>query len=123
IGNLTGGVAHDFNNLLAAVVGSLDLLRKRLPDDPALLRLVDNATAGATRGTSLTRRLLAFARRQELKTERIDLQQLVGGIMDLMQRSLGPMIAVETAFPEGLPAIESDANQLESALLNLAVNA
>ena len=69
IGRLTGGVAHDFNNLLMAITGSLELLRKRLPDDPKLLRLIDNAMQGAQRGASLTQRMLAFARRQELKPE------------------------------------------------------
>ena len=123
IGNLTGGVAHDFNNLLMAVFGSLELLRKRMPNDPALLRLLDNAMDGARRGSSLTQRMLAFARRQELKSERVSLKQLVGGMTELLQRSLGPMIAVETDFSDELPAVEADPNQLESALLNLAVNA
>jgi PAS domain S-box-containing protein len=123
IGNLTGGVAHDFNNLLMAVLGSLELLRKRLPDDPTLLRLLDNAVEGAQRGAALTRRMLAFARRQELRSERVDAVGLVGGMTELLQRSLGPMIAVETSFAAELPPIEADTNQLESALLNLAVNA
>jgi len=123
IGNLTGGIAHDFNNLLMAVLGSLELLRKRLPPDPALLRLLDNAVQGANRGASLTRRMLAFARRQELRSERIDAASLVGGMTELLQRALGPMVAVDTRFPEKISPIEGDANQLESALLNLAVNA
>jgi PAS domain S-box-containing protein len=123
IGNLTGGIAHDFNNLLMAVLGSLELLRKRLPADPALLRLLDNAVQGANRGASLTRRMLAFARRQELRSERVDAASLVGGMTELLQRALGPMVAVETRFPNRLAPIEADANQLESALLNLAVNA
>ncbi|SEM50104.1 Signal transduction histidine kinase [Luteibacter sp. UNCMF331Sha3.1] len=123
LGNLTGGIAHDFNNLLMAVHGSLELLRERLPDDPLLRRLVDNALAGAQRGSTLTRRMLAFARRQDLKTERIDLHALIDGMRELMQRSLGGTIVVETRFAADLPPIEADANQLESALLNLAVNA
>jgi signal transduction histidine kinase/PAS domain-containing protein len=123
IGNLTGGVAHDFNNLLMAVLGSLELLRKRMPPEPALLRLLDNAMEGARRGSSLTRRMLAFARRQDLRSDRIDVPTLVGGMTDMMQRSLGPMVAVETRFAPGLSPVETDANQLESALLNLAVNA
>jgi PAS domain S-box-containing protein len=123
IGNLTGGIAHDFNNLLMAVLGSLELLRKRLPDDPALLKLLDNAVEGANRGSALTRRMLAFARRQELTSERIDAATLVDGMRELMQRSLGPMVAIETSFPLELAPIEADPNQLESALLNLAVNA
>lgn len=123
VGNLTGGIAHDFNNLLMAVLGSLELLRKRLPPDPGLLRLLDNAMEGARRGSSLTQRMLAFARRQELKTERIEVVSLVHGMSDLIQRSLGPMVRLEHQVPEKLPPIEVDGNQLEAALLNLAVNA
>jgi signal transduction histidine kinase/CheY-like chemotaxis protein/PAS domain-containing protein len=123
LGSLTGGIAHDFNNLLMAVQGSLELLRERMPQDPLLLRLVDNARAGAERGSSLTRRMLAFARRQELKAERVELRALVDGMTELMQRSLGPTVTLQTRFAPGLPAVEADANQLESALLNLAVNA
>ena len=123
LGSLTGGIAHDFNNLLMAVQGSLELLRERMPQDPLLLRLVDNARAGADRGSSLTRRMLAFARRQDLKFERVDLRMLVEGMAELMQRSLGGTITMETRFADELPPVEADANQLESALLNLAVNA
>jgi PAS domain S-box-containing protein len=123
LGNLTGGIAHDFNNLLMAVQGSLDLLRERIPQEPMLLRLVDNAMAGAERGSGLTRRMLAFARRQELKTENLDLRRLVEGMTELLQRSLGPTIAIETHFAPNLPATQADPNQLEAALLNLAVNA
>ncbi|MGE7137548.1 ATP-binding protein [Luteibacter sp. NPDC031894] len=123
LGNLTGGIAHDFNNLLMAVQGSLEMLRERMPQEPTLLRLLDNAMAGAQRGATLTRRMLAYARRQELKTERVDLRSLVDGMKELMQRSLGGTIVVETRFAAGLPPVEADANQLEAALLNLAVNA
>ncbi|GAB2561871.1 PAS domain-containing protein [Dyella jejuensis] len=123
LGNLTGGIAHDFNNLLMAVLGSLEMLRRRMPEDPPLLRLLDIAKAGADRGASLTRRMLAFARRQDLKPERIDPRRLIEGMTELLQRSLGATIRVETRFPKELPAVEADANQLESALLNLAVNA
>ncbi len=123
IGNLTGGVAHDFNNLLSAVLGSLELLRKRIGDDPAMVKLVDNAVEGANRGASLTRRMLAFARRQNLQVERIDVAALVAGMRELLERSLGPMITIEVDLPADLPLIHTDANQLESALLNLAVNA
>jgi PAS domain S-box-containing protein len=123
VGQLTGGIAHDFNNLLTAVLGSLELLRRRMPDDPALLRLVDNAVEGAQRGGALTQRMLAFARRQDLKMQDVDPLRLVVGMTDLLQRSLGPMIAVTTSFPPRLPAVATDPNQLEAALLNLAVNA
>jgi PAS domain S-box-containing protein len=123
IGQLTGGVAHDFNNLLMAVIGSLDLMRKRLPDDPKLLSLLENAAQGAERGKVLTQRMLAFARRQELKKEAVDIPQLVRGMTDLLQRSLGPSVNIETRFPLWTKPALADANQLEMALLNLAVNA
>ena len=123
LGNLTGGIAHDFNNLLMAVRGSLDLLRERIPQDPRLMRLVATAIAGAERGSGLTTRMLAFARRQELKTESIDLRHLVEGMTELLRRSLGPTITLETYFGTRVPVIRADANQLEAALLNLAVNA
>jgi PAS domain S-box-containing protein len=123
LGQLTGGVAHDFNNLLTAVIGSLELVRKRLPYDPRISPLIDNALQGAQRGSSLTQRMLAFARRQELSVESVDLLALVRGMRDLLQRSLGPSVTIETRFPLPLEAVESDPNQLEVALLNLAVNA
>lgn len=123
IGQLTGGVAHDFNNLLAAIQGNLELLRKRLPDDPQIRRFIDGAMQGAQRGASLTSRLLAFARRQDLKPEATDLSQLIDGMRALMERSLGPLIAIEVTAQDGLPPARVDANQLELAILNLAVNA
>jgi PAS domain S-box-containing protein len=123
IGQLTGGVAHDFNNLLMAVLGSLELMRKRLPDDAKLLSLLENAVQGAQRGTVLTKRMLAFARRQELKKEAVDIPDLIRGMTDLLQRSLGPSILIETHFPLVSKAVLADANQLEMILLNLAVNA
>jgi PAS domain S-box-containing protein len=123
IGQLTGGVAHDFNNLLMVVLGSLELMRKRLPDDARLMALLDNAVQGAQRGTILTKRMLAFARRQELKKEAVDIPELVRGMTDLLQRSLGPTILIETHFPLVSKAVLADANQLEMILLNLAVNA
>ncbi|MBB5754929.1 hybrid sensor histidine kinase/response regulator [Prosthecomicrobium pneumaticum] len=123
IGQLTGGVAHDFNNLLTAILGSLDLLRKRLPEEPRTSRLLDNAILAAQRGASLTQRMLAFARRQDLAPEPVDVPLLVRGMTGLLERTLGPNVAIETRFPLGLGAAEADANQLELALLNLAVNA
>lgn len=123
IGQLTGGVAHDFNNLLMAVLSSLDLLRKRLPDDPLAERLLNNAVEGAKRGATLTQRMLAFARRQQLDVHPIDLPQLLSGMSDLVQRSIGPEWPISTNFPLKLPAARADANQLEMALLNLIVNA
>lgn len=123
LGQLTGGVAHDFNNLLMAVLGNLALLKKRMPEDPRLARLVDGALQGAERGAALTQRLLAFARRQELRPEPVDLVQLVRGMQALMERSVGPGVDIVTELPEDLPAALADANQLELALLNLVVNA
>jgi signal transduction histidine kinase/CheY-like chemotaxis protein len=123
IGQLTGGVAHDFNNLLMAVMGNLDLLRRRIPDDPRLRRLVDGALQGAERGASLTQRLLAFARQQDLRAVAVDLRSLLEGMVDLLERSLGPRVALRLDIAEGLPPARIDANQLELAILNLAINA
>jgi len=123
IGQLTGGVAHDFNNLLMAVMGSLSLLEKRLPDDERSHRLLQNAVQGAQRGAALTQRLLAFSRRQELKPESIDVQQLVSGMRELLERALGHSVELSTNFDAALPAALVDANQLELALLNVALNA
>jgi PAS domain S-box-containing protein len=123
VGQLTGGVAHDFNNLLMAVLSSLELLRKRLPDDPRTQLLLNNALEGARRGANLTRRMLAFARRQELALTNLDIGTLVGGMSGLLERSVGPAIVIEHNIPLGLPLVRADANQLESALLNLVVNA
>jgi PAS domain S-box-containing protein len=123
IGQLTGGVAHDFNNLLMAVLGSLELLRKRLPDDPRAHALLNNAVTGAERGAALTARMLAFARKQELTLCGVDVVDLVVGMEELIRRSLGPSVVLETRFADDLPPAYSDANQLAAALLNLAVNA
>jgi signal transduction histidine kinase len=124
IGRLTGGVAHDFNNLLMAVLGSLALLEKRLgAEDQHSRRLLQNAVQGAQRGAALTQRLLAFSRRQELKPESVDVAQLVNGMEELLKRALGHGIDLSLNFPSGLPPLLADANQLELALLNLALNA
>lgn len=123
IGQLTGGVAHDFNNLLMAIMGSLELLGKRLPEDPGMRRLLSNAVEGAQRGATLTQRMLAFARRQELQVDQVDVSRLLAGMGDLVQRSIGPEWPISINLPLGLPAVRADANQLEMALLNLIVNA
>ncbi|MBL0935199.1 MAG: PAS domain S-box protein [Rhizobiaceae bacterium] len=123
IGQLTGGVAHDFNNLLAVVIGSLELLRKRLPPDQQAGSLLDNAMHAAQRGASLTQRMLAFARRQDLQMTPVDVGRLINGMIDMLQRTLGPSVIIETEIPQALPNVRTDANQLETALLNLAVNA
>jgi len=105
------------------VLGSLEILKKRMPQDPALSPLVDNAMLGAQRGAALTQRMLAFSRRQELQVEKIDVSALLRGMMDMVSRSLGPIATLETEFPESLPMIATDPNQLEAAVLNLVVNA
>ncbi len=122
IGELTGGVAHDFNNLLTAVIGNLELLKRRIPQNPSTDRLIDGAMQGAQRGAALTQRLLAFARRQTLEPHPIDLAELVCGMDDLLRRSLGPTIEMQLDLPPSLPAAQADANQIELALLNLAIN-
>jgi CheY-like chemotaxis protein/two-component sensor histidine kinase len=123
LGQLTGGIAHDFNNLLMAVLGSLELMRKRLPDDPKILALLENAMQGARRGSTLTQRMLAFARRQQLTQEPVNIPDLFRGMTDLLQRSLGPSVGIQTRFPLIIEPAFTDANQLEMALLNLTVNA
>ncbi|MEJ0015055.1 MAG: histidine kinase dimerization/phospho-acceptor domain-containing protein [Acetobacteraceae bacterium] len=102
LGQLTGGVAHDFNNLLMVIQGNLQLLRKRMPDDPRLLRLVDGAMQGADRGATLTKRMLAFARRQELRPETVDVPRLVDGMEEMLRRTLGPGIEIVTAYRSDL---------------------
>jgi PAS domain S-box-containing protein len=123
IGQLTGGVAHDFNNLLAVILGSLGLLKKAVPDDPRVSRLLDRAIQGAERGATLTTRLLAFARRQELKVEFVELQKLIPDMLDFLRHSVGPSIVIHAEVSPEASAVEVDANQLELALINLAVNA
>lgn len=123
IGQLTGGIAHDFNNLLMAAMSSLTLLRKRLTEDSRGLRLLDNAMQAAERGAALTRRMLVFGRRQELTPCRLDIPALVTGMTDMLDRSLGSAVEIETRFPLRLHQAIADANQLEMALLNLVVNA
>ena len=123
IGQLTGGVAHDFNNLLAVILGSLTLLRKNLPEDPRTSRLIDGAIQGAERGANLTKRLLAFARRQELKLEVVELAKLVPDLNDFLRQSVGPGVAIVFDVPPDVYPVKIDANQFELALMNLAVNA
>ncbi|MES2492487.1 MAG: ATP-binding protein [Pseudomonadota bacterium] len=123
VGQLTGGIAHDFNNLLMAISSSLYLLKKRMPSDPQVERLIENALQGAQRGAALTQRMLAFARRQDLKPVHVAVPDLVNGMLDLLDRTLGPAWSIECEFPDFLPPVVADANQLEMAILNLAVNA
>ncbi len=122
VGQLTGGLAHDFNNLLTAILGSLQIAKKRAVR-PDVADLIENAIQGAQRGATLTQRLLAFARRQELQISPVRVADLVTGMTDLMRRTIGPEIIINTSFPLDLPLALTDGNQLESALLNLVVNA
>jgi len=122
LGRLTGGVAHDFNNLLTPIVGSLDLVRRRITDE-RLQHLVDGALQSSERARTLVARLLAFARRQNLETLPVDVVALIAGIAELIQRSIGPTITLVLALDERVPAAMVDPHQLELALLNLAINA
>lgn len=122
IGNLTGGIAHDFNNLLSPIMGSLELLRRRVPQDPQLLKFIDHALDGAKRGASLISRMLAFARKHEMSVEATDVGALVDGMTELLNRSLGAA-QVHVSLEPCLPKVEADPNQLEAALLNLVLNA
>jgi signal transduction histidine kinase len=124
VGQLTGGIAHDFNNLLTAVIGSLAMLRKRLPPgDARANRLLENAWQGAQRGAALTQRLLAFGRRQALDPVVVSLPDLVRDMTPLLRSALGGGAQLRTALPPDLPPVLVDANQLELALLNLVANA
>lgn len=123
VGQLTGGIAHDFNNLLAVIMGSLSILKKRMPAEERLQGLVDNALEGTRRGAALTERMLSFARRQNLEPRALEVPVLVKGMQDLLERSLGPRMTILTEFPLSLPPVTADPNQLEMALLNLVVNA
>ena len=124
VGQLTGGVAHDFNNLLTVIIGGLETVRRAKPGDTARVqRAVDIALQGAQRAASLTARLLAFSRRQPLAPKPVDLNVLVRDMTELLHRTLGEQIELEGVLAPRLWPIEVDQNQLESALLNLAVNA
>lgn len=123
MGQLTGGVAHDFNNLLTPIIGSLDLLQRKQILDARTGRLVEGALASAEKARVLVQRLLAFARRQPLKPQAIDLRRVVSEMSELVDSTSGPRIRVVTDLPESLPAALADGNQLEMALLNLSVNA
>ncbi len=124
IGLLTGGIAHDFNNILQVIVGNLDMLARTLPPELARhKRAATSAMAGAKRAASLTKRLLAFARRQPLDPKPLDVNLVVQGTSELLRRALGETVELETVLGGGLWTVEADPNELESALLNLAVNA
>jgi signal transduction histidine kinase/CheY-like chemotaxis protein len=124
IGQLTGGIAHDFNNMLAIVLGSLDLAKRRLTRDPSKVEAcIDNAIEGTQRAAQLTGRLLAFSRQQPLEPRALDVNKLVGGMSELLRRMIGEHLRVETVLAGGLWRTYVDPAQLESAILNLCVNA
>ncbi|MGE4064289.1 MAG: PAS domain S-box protein [Rhodospirillaceae bacterium] len=123
VGQLTGGIAHDFNNLLGVVIGNLDLLKERVVGRSDEASLVDAALDSALRGADLNLRLLAFSRRQSLQPERIDVNDVVRGMRDLLQRAIGERIVISISPGRGIWPVEVDLAQLESAIVNLAVNA
>jgi PAS domain S-box-containing protein len=123
IGQFTGGVAHDFNNLLSVILGNLALLKKNIPDDPRSARLLDGAVQGAERGASLTKRLLAFARRQELNLAAVKMQELMPEMLDFLRHTAGPEIQIVVDILPDVQPISVDANQLELAVMNLVQNA
>ena len=124
VGQLTGGIAHDFNNLLTPIMGSLDMLRRRLdPADARAQRTVDTALQATERAATLVQRLLAFARRQDLQARAVDVADLLAGMDDLLARSLGASIRVVVDAPAELSPARVDPNQLELAILNLSINA
>jgi signal transduction histidine kinase len=123
LGQLTGGVAHDFNNLLTPIIGSLDLLRRRAPPGDKSHRHIDMALQAASRAATLVQRLLAFARRQDLQPRSVDIVALLRDMEDLIGKSVGPMVEVAVDCPDELPPARIDPNQLELAILNLALNA
>ncbi len=124
VGHLTGGIAHDFNNLLTIIIGNLESLQKQLGDtDAKASRRVANAMHGAQRAATLTKRLLAFSRQQPLAPAPVDINRMMNGLSEFLQRALGEEISLEVVGGGGLWPVEVDAAELESALVNLAVNA
>jgi len=123
VGQLTGGIAHDFNNLLAIILGNLELVASRLVPDDSSRRQLETAIKATERGANLTQRLLAFSRKQALQPVPVDARKLIDGMLDLLRRSLGEMIEIEIVADGRLWTTEVDPGQLESAILNLAINA
>jgi len=123
VGQLTGGIAHDFNNLLTAVIANLDMLERRSAGNPDLMPFITRATRAVTRGGALTQQLLAFSRRQALSPAVLSPVDLIEGMQELLRTSLGSGIVLRIAGAPGLWLIEADPNQLENAILNLAINA
>lgn len=123
LGQLTGGIAHDFNNLLAIVVGNLELVAEEIGDDKSVRELIQSALHGALRGAELTNQLLTFSRRHELTLARVDVAALVGGLRSILQRALGERVTVRLRIADDMWPARTDSAQLESSLVNLAINA
>jgi signal transduction histidine kinase len=124
LGQLTGGIAHDFNNMLGVIMGTLDLVKRRIQkSDFNIERFLDAATAATERAASLTQRLLAFARQQPLSPRRLDANKMIANMSDLLHSTLGEQIQIETVAAAGLWTIHADSQQLENAIINIAVNA
>ncbi len=124
VGRLTGGIAHDFNNLLTAILGNVDMISRRLENpDERIKRSLTSAREGSLRAAALVHRLLAFSRQQPLEAKTIDLNRLVQDMSELLRRTLGETVVIETVLAGGLWRTTADPNQLENAILNLAINA
>ena len=123
IGQLTGGIAHDFNNMLTVVIGNLDIARRRIGDPDRANHAIAQAAEGASKAADLTQRLLAFGRQQALRPQVLDVSELIGGMSDMLRRTLGEAVRLETTLPPSLWPVCADRAQLESAILNLAINA
>jgi PAS domain S-box-containing protein len=123
MGQLTGGVAHDFNNLLTPIIGGLDMLQRHGVGTERERRLIDGALQSAERAKTLVQRLLAFARRQPLQPVAVDIKSVISGVADIISSTTGPQISVVVELADDLPAAKADPNQMEMAILNLAVNA
>lgn len=123
VGNLTGGIAHDFNNILGIILGNLQLLERKIQDDPKLMKYASTAVEATRRGADLTRQLLVFSRRQELEPRVIDANEFVSNMYEMLQRTLGENVEIKTDLADDLGMIKADPAQLESAILNLSINA
>jgi two-component system NtrC family sensor kinase len=124
VGRLSGGIAHDFNNMLTVILGNIDMAARRIGDDnPRILRLLDSARQASERAATLVQRLLAFSRQHPQEVKAVDINRLVQSMSELLRRTIGETITVETVLAGGLWKVAVDANQLENAVLNLAVNA
>jgi len=123
VGQLTGGIAHDFNNMLGVIMGNLELLQRRVTDDPKAMKYINAAFTGSERGASITKKLLSFSKVSTEDTQLIDVNEFIVDMESLISRSLTPMIEVEVHLNEGLWRVSTDPGDFEDALLNLSLNA